>query len=90
MPIKKLSLNYNNVILKDYDLFRAPLVAQQLRIWLQCEPQETRLQPLGWEDPLEEGMATAPVLLPGDVQGQRSLVGCSPWGRKESDMTEVT
>ena len=20
--------------------------------------------------------------------GQRSLVGCSPWGRKESDMTE--
>ena len=21
---------------------------------------------------------------------QRSLVGCSPWGRKESDMTEVT
>ena len=28
------------------------------------------------------------VLLPGKSHGQRSLVGCSPWGRKESDMTE--
>ena len=23
----------------------------------------------------------------GDSEGQGSLVGCSPWGRKESDMT---
>ena len=29
-----------------------------------------------------------PVLLPGKSHGWRSLVGCSPWGRKESDMTE--
>ena len=29
-----------------------------------------------------------PVLLPGKPHGQRSLVGCSPWGRYESDMTE--
>ena len=29
-----------------------------------------------------------PVFLPGEPHGQRSLVGCSPWGRKESDMTE--
>ena len=29
-----------------------------------------------------------PVLLPGKSHGQRSLVGCSPWGCKESDMTE--
>ena len=29
-----------------------------------------------------------PVLLPGKSHGQRSLVGCSPWGGKESDMTE--
>ena len=28
------------------------------------------------------------VLLPGKSHGQRSLVGYSPWGRKESDMTE--
>ena len=29
-----------------------------------------------------------PVLLPRKSHGQRSLVGCSPWGRKESDTTE--
>ena len=29
-----------------------------------------------------------PVLLPGKSHGRRSLVGCSPWGLEESDMTE--
>ena len=29
-----------------------------------------------------------PVLLPGKSHGQRSLVGCSPWGREKSDTTE--
>ena len=29
-----------------------------------------------------------PVLLPRKSHGRRSLVGCSPWGRKESDTTE--
>ena len=29
-----------------------------------------------------------PVLLPGKSHGWRSLVGCSPWGSKESDTTE--
>ena len=29
-----------------------------------------------------------PVLLPGKSHGWRSLIGCSPWGRKESDITE--
>ena len=29
-----------------------------------------------------------PVLLPGKSHGRRSLVGCSPWCREESDMTE--
>ena len=33
-------------------------------------------------------MAPTPVLLPGKPQGWRSLVGCSPWGHKESDVTE--
>ena len=31
-----------------------------------------------------------PVFLPGESHGQRSLVDYSPWGRKESDMTETT
>ena len=43
----------------------------------------------GSEDPLEtrEWLPTA-VLLPGKFHGQRSLVGYSPWGHKELDMTE--
>ena len=28
--------------------------------------QETWVQSLGWEDPLEEGMATTPIFLPGE------------------------
>ena len=31
---------------------------------------------------------STPVLLPGKSHGQRRLVGCSPWGCKESDTTE--
>ena len=31
-----------------------------------------------------------PVSLPGESHGQRSLVGSSPWGRKESDTAEGT
>ena len=33
-------------------------------------------------------MAPTPVLLPRESHGQRSLVGYSPWGLKDSDMTE--
>ena len=43
---------------------------------------EMQVQSLGWEDPLEKGMATTPVFLPGESHGQRSLAGYSPWGRK--------
>ena len=45
---------------------------------------------MGQEDPLEEGMETSPVFLPGESHRQRSLAGYSPWGCKESDMTEAT
>ena len=31
-----------------------------------------------------------PVFLPGESQGQGSLVSCRLWGHTESDMTEVT
>ena len=33
-------------------------------------------------------MQPTPVLLPGKSRGRRSLVGCSPWGLEESEMTE--
>ena len=49
---------------------------------------ETQVQSLGQKDPLEKGMATPPVFLPGESHGQRILVGYSPWGCKETDMTK--
>ena len=50
--------------------------------------RETWVQFLGWEDPLEKGMQPTPVFLPGEFHEQRSLARPSPWGLKESDMTE--
>ena len=49
---------------------------------------ETWVQFLGREDPWRRKWQPTPVLLPGESHGRRSLVGYSPWGRKESDMTE--
>ena len=43
--------------------------------------QETKVQSLGWEDPLEKELATY-------SHGQRNLVGYSPRGHTESDTTE--
>ena len=55
------------------------------------ETQETQVQALNQEDPLEEEMyppthpprgGNASVFLPGKSQGQRSLAGYNPWGHK--------
>ena len=50
--------------------------------------RETWVRSLGQEDPLERKMQPTVVLLPGKFHGWRSLGGYSPWGCKESDMTE--
>ena len=42
------------------------------------------IHPQGWR----RQWHPTPVLLPGKSHEQRSLVGCSPWGREELDMTE--
>ena len=54
------------------------------------EEQETQVQSLRWEDPLEEEMATHFSILAWKFHGQRSLAGYSPWGHKELDTTEHT
>ena len=62
-----------------WEVKNLPANAGDIRQWL---------QPLGREDPLEGTWQPTPVFLPGKAHGQRSLVGCSPWGRKEWDVTE--
>ena len=55
--------------------------------------RETWVQSLGWEDPLEKGMAThtsiLPWIIPRGACGQRSLAGYSPWCLIESDVTAI-
>ena len=62
--------------------------------WLKNPPANARdsgdVGSLGQENPLEMGMATHSVFLPGKSHGQRSLVGYSPLGHKESDTSEAT
>ena len=51
--------------------------------------QETQVQSLSQEDPLEKEWQPAPVLLRGEFHGQRSLVGYSPKGHKESEQLSM-
>ena len=56
------------------------------------ETQETRVQPMGQGDPLEEGMATHfsnSSILAWRIPRQRSLAEYSPYGHTESDPTEA-
>ena len=71
-----------------YVLHRAVLVAQTIKNLPLI--QETQFRSLGRKAPLEKGnkWLPTPVILPREFHGQRSLVGYSPRGRKESDTTE--
>ena len=53
-----------------------------------CSVQDLGSIP-GWEDPLEKGMATSPVFLPGEIHGLRSLVGYSLYDHKKLDTSEL-
>ena len=53
--------------------------------------QQTQVLYLGWEDPLEKEMATHSSILALEIPWTEEPGGLrSPWGPKESDMTEVT
>ena len=52
--------------------------------------KDTGLIPGSGRSPGEGKQQPIPVFLPGESHGQRSLVGYSPWGRKESDTNEAT
>ena len=67
---------------------RAPQVAG----WVKnpTAMQETWVQSPGREDPWRRAWQPTLAFLPGESHGQRSLAGYSPWGRQDSDTTEVT
>jgi len=80
------------LIIGVYDFYRIVFIIGLLwwlrwqRICLQCR----RLGFNSWvrKIPWRREWLLTPVFLTGEFHGQRSLVGYSPWGRKELDMTE--
>ena len=50
--------------------------------------QETQVRSLRWKIPWRKERLSTSVFLPGEFHGQRNLAGYSPWGCKESNMTE--
>ena len=69
-----------------FSLLKNALVAQVVRICLQC--RRPRFDPWVGKIPWRKECLPTPVFLPGESHGRRSLAGYSPWGCRESDMTE--
>ena len=53
-----------------------------------CKCQRPGISPWVGKIPWRRAWQHTPVFLPGEPHGQRSLARYSPWGHKESDMTE--
>ena len=67
---------------------RLPAMLPQADLQTQADPGRPGFNPLVGKIPWRRKWQPTPVLLPGKSHGQRSLVGYSSWGHKESDMTE--
>ena len=53
-----------------------------------CTAGKPRFDPWVGKIPWRRAWQPTPVFLPGEFQGQRSLVGYSPWGHEELDTSE--
>ena len=73
---------YRDIII----LLRVALVAQRWSVCLQCG--RAGFSPWVGKIPWRRKWQSTPVFLPGESHGRRSLVGYSPRGHKEWDMTE--
>ena len=96
MSMHDLQLKTSLILLfKDKLLSKISILLQVMDIWASPVAQDGKdcaynagdsVQSLGQEDPLGEAIHSI-ILACGETHGQRSLVGHSPWGRKESDTT---
>ena len=83
--LEKMYIHYVT-LLNIFCVNRASLVAQRLNLCLQCG--RPGFNPWVGKIPWRRKWQPTPVFLPGESHERRSLVGYSPWGCKESDMTE--
>ena len=66
----------------EYSLWVFPMAQWVMNTPTMLETQETQVRSLGWEDPLEEEMATHSSVLAEKSSGQMSLAGPRPWGHR--------
>ena len=64
-----------------------PTLGREFPRWLSDKESACQYRRQGF-DPWRRKWQSTPVFLPGESHGQKGLVGYSPWGCKESDMTE--
>ena len=80
------SISISSLILLTYSNKWVSQVAQWQRLCLQC--RKHKFDPWVGKIPWSSKWQLTLVFLPGKFHGERSLAVCSPWGHKESDMTE--
>ena len=68
------------------EVYGASLVAPMVKNLPEC--RRCRFNPWVGKIPWRREWLPIPVFLPGESHGQRNLVGYSPWGRKDLDVTE--
>ena len=59
-------------------------------LYSQSKVSDSRISRIGAKIPWRRTWKLTPIFWPGESHGQKSLAGYSPWGCKESDMTEAT
>ena len=79
-------INEDKINIHWFLIFGASLVTQTVKRLPAM--RETRLDSWVGKIPWRRKWQSTPALLPGKSHGQRSLIGYSPWGHKESDRTE--
>ena len=85
------SNNFKSIVYGEF-LITSTSLTQGLPWWLNGKESARQCRRLGFDPWVgkilwrKKGQPT-PIFLPGKPHGQRSLVGYSPWGCKESDMT---
>ena len=84
----RLSQLMSSLLNNPHEADRAPLVAHFIKNLPAM--QETRVQFLGQENPLEKEMATHSSILAWKPMDRKSLAGYSPWGCKELATTKHT
>ena len=89
LPLTKMSI-CTHICSKLFPILGFPGGASGKESTCQCSRQKRlRFDPWVGKMPWRRAWQPTPVFLPGESHGQRSLAGYSPWGHRESDMTEV-